>query len=136
MIDSRPKKKVGQWWVLGIFLVFAAASAAWVTAATFDSDIVPVSGSSIRLGINPGDISSINNTVFFSGSNVGIATSTPTQRLQIEGGGIRFTNPPVRPACDASTRGTIWVSQPGGATADTVTACLRSVGDVYAWALL
>jgi prepilin-type N-terminal cleavage/methylation domain-containing protein len=64
-------------------------SVARVSAATFDSNIIPTTGNTYQLGASAGDWRSINNTMFFSGSNVGIgvnpAASTP---LEVSGGSI------------------------------------------------
>lgn len=56
-----------------------------VSAATFDSDIVPDTGSTHRLGVSTEDWRSINNTIFFSGSNVGIGTMSPGAPLEVDG---------------------------------------------------
>jgi hypothetical protein len=58
-----------------------------VSAATFDSDIVPNSNGNYRLGTSAGDWSSINDTIFFNGSNVGIADSSfsPGSQLHVRG---------------------------------------------------
>lgn len=56
-----------------------------VSAATFDSDIVPDVGSTHQLGTSQEDWSGINNTIFFSGSNVGIGTASPGAPLEVDG---------------------------------------------------
>ncbi|OGY98459.1 MAG: hypothetical protein A2855_00075 [Candidatus Liptonbacteria bacterium RIFCSPHIGHO2_01_FULL_57_28] len=60
-------------------------SVARVSAATFDTDIVPNTGDTYGLGTTAGHWRSINNTVFFSGSNVGIGTNSPGVPLEVNG---------------------------------------------------
>lgn len=57
-------------------------------AATFDSNLVPSTGATYGLGAAAGDWRSINNTIYFSGSNVGIGASSPSQKLQVSGGDV------------------------------------------------
>jgi type II secretory pathway pseudopilin PulG len=56
-----------------------------VSAATFDSDVVPNSVGDHALGTVAGHWSSINNTIFFNGSNVGIGTASPGAPLEVDG---------------------------------------------------
>lgn len=56
-----------------------------VSAATFDSDIVPDVVGAYGLGVSEGDWASINNTIFFSGSNVGVSEPSPTASLHVQG---------------------------------------------------
>lgn len=59
-----------------------------VSAATFDSNIVPSSNNTLTLGVSQNDWKAINNTLFFSGMNVGIGVSSPHAMLEISGGDI------------------------------------------------
>jgi hypothetical protein len=109
-------------------------------AVTFDSDIVPVPGAAIRIGTQAGDIQSINNTLFISSStsNIGIGTSTPTERLVIDRGGIKFTNSSNRPNCNATEgparRGTMWyILATSSGQPDILSVCIWS-GTQYRWA--
>lgn len=74
---------------------------------------------------------------------VGINTLSPKARLEIKDGGLRINNESKisRPACNATTRGTFWVTS-GDPTktppvlSDSVAVCLwKSVGgvDSYTW---
>jgi hypothetical protein len=77
-------------YMFGAVLVMALLAAVIfnVSAATFDSDIVPNSNGDYRLGNSPGDWSSINDTIFFTtDSKVGISDSafTPDTRLHVVG---------------------------------------------------
>ena len=59
-----------------------------VAAATFDSNILPSLANTYGLGASAGDWRSINSTLYFSGSNVGVGVSSPTSKLQVTGGDI------------------------------------------------
>jgi type II secretory pathway pseudopilin PulG len=56
-----------------------------VSAATFDSNLLPASTSPLNLGFTGNAWNSINNVMFFSGSNVGIGISSPHTALQVHG---------------------------------------------------
>lgn len=123
--------------IIGI-LSFSIGFETVARAVTFDSDIVPVVSSSIRVGIAPGQIQSINNVLFFDGQTIGIGampTNTSTVRLNIASGGLRFSNVTAPPTCDSSRRGTMWFS---AATStgykDSLAVCYRNYDGSYAWA--
>lgn len=61
-----------------------------VSAATFDSDIVPApgTGGDWDLGSSADDWRSVNSTIFFNGDNVGINVTSPQVPLQVSGGDI------------------------------------------------
>ena len=70
-----------------------------------------------------------------STGNLGIATATPGQKLEVNGG-VRLNTVAAKPTCDATARGTFWVTQGitgGGATKDSVEVCAKDAADVYAW---
>jgi len=61
-------------------------SIARVSAATFDSNIIPSSTAAYSLGTSALTWSSINQTIYFSGSNVGIGTTAnPVDTLELNG---------------------------------------------------
>lgn len=95
-----------------------------VSAATFDSNVSPNTGGSLTLGDNTYSWKSINNVLYFNGSNVGIGVSAPGAPLEVNGG-IKM-NPTAQPACNSGSRGTLWVSQNG--TTDELWACLSQSG--------
>lgn len=66
-------------------VVLLTAAILRVSAATFDSDIVPDLSGAYGLGTSEGDWSSINDTIFFVGSNVGVGEPSPTSRLHVQG---------------------------------------------------
>lgn len=59
-----------------------------VAAATFDANVIPSANNTYKLGTVAGDWQSINNTLFFSGSNVGIGVSSPGEVFQVAGGDV------------------------------------------------
>jgi len=102
-------------------------------AATFDSNVIPSSTATYSLGASGQTWSSINGVLYFSGANVGINTSTPTQALEVNGG-IRLNTTITRPACTAtSTRGTFWVTQSAAGVQDDVRVCAKDAANAYSW---
>jgi hypothetical protein len=68
--------------------------------------------------------------------NVGIGTTTPTQALDVNGG-VRMNTITARPACDATTRGTFWVTQGAGAANDSTAVCVQFGGlNTFVWKVL
>jgi len=108
------------------------SSIARVSAATFDSDIRASTTNTYKIGAQPSEWQSINNTIFFSGSNVGIGISNPQMNLEINGG-LRLNTTISRPTCSASIRGTFWVIQNGTGIKDNVSVCVKNASDTYQW---
>ncbi|MDW8279550.1 MAG: prepilin-type N-terminal cleavage/methylation domain-containing protein [bacterium] len=108
------------------------SSIARVSAATFDSDIRASTTNFYKIGAQAGEWQSINNTIYFSGSNVGINVSNPQATLEINGG-LRINTSLSQPSCSASTRGTVWISQGGGGIKDSVQVCVKNASDTYQW---
>lgn len=106
-----------------------------VSAAVFDSNIVPNAANTYKLGASQGDWQSINNTIYFSGSNVGVGVSTPGQTLEVNGG-LRLNTTNGKPTCDSSQRGTFWTTQSGGGSKDAVEVCVRNASGTYLWATI
>jgi len=172
-----------------------------VNAATFDSNILP-GGSNLKLGVAPGDWQSINDTIYFNGTNVGIGTTAPDEKLTVQStiafkdgsgatkgyvglagidgsapagslrvrgengilfsvlgspkaiidsagnvgigvsnpsqtlevkGGLRLNTSSGQPTCDATQRGTMWVTESGGGTKDKLEVCVKNASDGYIW---
>lgn len=61
-------------------------SIARVSAATFDSDILPSTSTALNLGLSGQKWNSINQNIYFSGANVGIGNPSPSYALDIAGG--------------------------------------------------
>lgn len=100
-----------------------------VSAATFDTDLVPGSGTA-DVGLS----GSRWDSGYFSGG-VGIGGSSDPLapvRLEIDGG-LRLNTVAAKPACGAGTRGTFWASQGGVGTKDSVEVCAKDAGNAYGW---
>lgn len=59
-----------------------------VSAANFDSNVVPSSTATYKLGVTGSIWSSVNDIINFSGANVGIGVTNPAHKLQVNGGSI------------------------------------------------
>lgn len=59
-----------------------------VSAATFDSNVIPSSTASYSLGTGSNAWTNINGVINFSGSNVGIGTASPHSVLEVAGGDV------------------------------------------------
>jgi competence protein ComGC len=117
-----------------MFTQFFQFSVARVSAATFDSNLIPSSTSgAYGIGTASSYWNSINGTVYFNGTNVGIGVSSPGQTLEVNGG-LRLNTSNSRPACDSSQRGTFWVVESGSGTKDSVQVCVKNASDTYLWA--
>jgi hypothetical protein len=69
--------------------------------------------------------------------DVGIGTTAPGQKLEVNGG-IMLNTSTAKPACaDATNRGTLWFAQNGGVGgADTLQVCAKDSASIYAWRTL
>ena len=68
--------------------------------------------------------------------NVGIGTTAPTQKLEVNGA-LRLNTTLARPAtCDVTQRGVIWLTQGNSTTADALEACVKDASGNYAWVKL
>ncbi len=68
------------------FVETLSTAVARVSAATFDSNVIPSSTAVYDLGVAAQIWRSVNNILYFSGSNVGIGTATPLSKLDVNGG--------------------------------------------------
>lgn len=75
------------------------------------------------------------NQLVVSGGNVGIGTTSPARKLDVNGA-IKIADEGSKPACDATTRGTIWMDFGGADVKDTVEVCAKKKKDTYAWMTL
>ena len=64
-----------------------------VSAASFDSNIVPSSTNIYSLGTTGSVWNNINNVIYFNGSNVGIGTASALAPLEVQGNDIFVYNP-------------------------------------------
>lgn len=101
-----------------------------VSAATFDSNLVPSSGDSLDVGVSGQLWRSINNLIYFSGSNVGVGTTGPQDTLEVNGrlrvtGADAYITNPASGVVLKSAGGTcarVYVTNTGVVTS-TVIAC-------------
>lgn len=70
-----------------------------------------------------------------SSGNVGIGTSSPSQKLEVNGG-VKFNTSTAKPACDSAIRGTLWFTRgsiTSPITADTLQVCVKDGSNNYLW---
>jgi len=82
-----------------------------------------------------GSISPTEKIRIVSNGNVGFGKTTPTQKIDVNGG-IRLYTAVSKPACDSSTRGVIWFTLGTSTTADTLETCSKDASNNYAWRAL
>jgi type II secretory pathway pseudopilin PulG len=117
------------------FVQFLQTSVARVSAATFDSNLVPSANNTWKIGTAAQDWQSINNTIYFSGGNVGIGVASPGQTFEVNGG-VRLNTVAGKPTCDATQRGTVWMTQSGTGIKDALQVCVKNPADAYIWATI
>lgn len=59
-----------------------------VSAATFDSNLVPGATNAFTIGVSGSAWRSINDLIYFSSNNVGVGVQNPTAKLQVGSGNI------------------------------------------------
>jgi len=116
-------------------------SVAEVSAATFDSNLLPAATTGQTLGASGNMWSSVNNVIYFAAGgydNVGVDVASPNTAyplaLQVNGG-LQLSTAISQPACNSATRGTLWfaeVASPGTAT-DTLQICYENSASAYNW---
>lgn len=65
--------------------------------------------------------------------NVGIGTTSPSQRLEINGG-IRLNTTATKAACSSAIRGVIWLTQAAGG--DSLEVCVKDANGAFVWTKL
>lgn len=58
----------------------------------------------------PGTTGAVEKVRITGSGNVGVGTSSPSQKLEVNGG-IRLNTSAARPTCDTTIRGTMWFTQ-------------------------
>lgn len=106
-----------------------------VSAATFDSDVLPSTTNGYKLGSTGSLWQNINDLIYFSSSNVGIGAAAPASKLEVDGG-IRINTATSKPTCASGIRGTLWFTQAGGGSNDTTEVCMRNASSSYVWTAL
>jgi prepilin-type N-terminal cleavage/methylation domain-containing protein len=110
-------------------------SVARVSAASFDSNLVPSSTATYSLGAAGQTWTSVNNIIYFSGSNVGIGISSPQQTLEVNGG-LRLNNSGSLPSCNSNSRGTLWFLEQAPGLNDSLKLCYENTSSTYQWATI
>jgi hypothetical protein len=77
----------------------------------------------------------IGQSVIYDNGNVGIGTTSPQAKLEVNGG-VRLNTADSRPTCDASQRGTLWFEQSASGTDDFLWACMQNSTNAYNWVLV
>ena len=75
------------------------------------------------------------NTVSLTATGMGIGDTSPSQKLEVNGG-IRLNTATAQPSCTASTRGVVWFTQGASLVKDTLQVCAKNASDVYGWRTL
>lgn len=89
-----------------------------VSAATFDSNLIPSSTATYKLGTTGAVWSSINDVIYFNGSTVGIGVSSPNAVLQVSGGDV-YVDTVGKGILLRSSDGVCWRIKPSTAGAYT-----------------
>ncbi len=76
----------------------------------------------------------VQGSVAVSGS-LGVGTNAPAAALEVNGG-VRLNARGGKPTCSAALRGTLWVTPGGTGVQDEVEVCAKSAADTYAWRTL
>jgi prepilin-type N-terminal cleavage/methylation domain-containing protein len=116
--------------VLQAFSQLFQSSIEHVSAATFDTNVLPSVNGTEPLGNSSYQWISINNIINFSGGNVGINTLSPYAQLSVSGG-IQLIQSATG-TCGTNTRGTLWFVS-GGAGKDSLWLCAQNASGTPAW---
>lgn len=90
-------------------------------------------GGDLLFRTKPDGVASLaTRLVIRSDGNVGIGTSSPARELEVNGG-MRLNTTNGKPTCDATQRGTFWVTQGAAGVKENVEVCAKDAANVYAW---
>jgi hypothetical protein len=98
------------------------------TPATTTSNFLNIGG--LIFGTNLSNATNIVST-----GSVGIGTTNPGEKLEVNGG-IRLNTTTAKPTCDATHQGTLWFTQGTTGVKDTLEVCAKDATDAYAWRTL
>jgi len=76
--------------------------------------------------------SAIERMRLVSSGNLGIGTSNPTQKIEVNGG-IRLNTATAIPSCTSTTRGVLWFVNSAAGVADGLVVCAKDASNAYAW---
>jgi hypothetical protein len=107
---------------LGVFSVFSETAASTTSAPTYMTFATASANT-----FNAAERMRINSV-----GNVGIGTTAPTQRLEVNGG-VRLLTATPKPGCAIATRGVLWFTQAGAGAADTLEVCGKDANGNYDW---
>jgi len=112
----------------GMLLPFGSA---W--GLEFGGDVLPGSTSTFKLGDVSRNWKSINELIYFEKDKVGIGPNIAglTQTLEIQET-VQLKVGDL-PACNADSRGGLWVKDGGPAATDTVQVCIRNASGTFVW---
>jgi len=100
----------------------ALAADNWTPPNNIPSYMRFVTGGSVRILID-------------TNGNTGFGTTTPTQRIEVNGG-VKLNTLLAIPPCDTTSRGTIWFTQGTLGVADTLKVCAKDASNNYNWRVL
>jgi hypothetical protein len=115
---------------IGIGVSTVEPGVAWISA--FDDPVL----NNLPLRLNSSEFRFYNSdtrlATIQSSGNVGIGISSPSQKLEVNGG-IKLNTTIAKPTCNSSTRGTFWFTQGATGTKDSVEVCAKNAAGTYAW---
>jgi len=81
---------------------------------------------------SPNTTSAIERMRLAANGNLGIGTSNPTQKIEVNGG-IRLNTATAIPSCISTTRGVLWFVNSAAGVADGLMVCAKDASNAYAW---
>ncbi|HJV66864.1 MAG TPA: hypothetical protein VJ550_14100 [Geomonas sp.] len=124
--------------IIGRFVMWGYDGTAYNRAGSFEvaADGAPTPGSSpgrLSFSTTPAGSTALAERLRITSSgNIGIGTTTPGQKLEINGG-VRINTISAKPACNSGARGTFWLTQNGTGTSDALEVCIKDATDAYVW---
>lgn len=113
--------------ILVIFSVVVSAQTGMAGAATAVRDFW-----SKITGTN--DIQNDNTGNVIINGNLGVGTTNPTQRIQVDGAiRLKPTGSTSQPTCSQNTAGTIWYKNTPSGQKDQFEVCVKDQNNVYGW---
>lgn len=80
------------------------------------------------------DIQNDNTGNVIINGNLGVGTTTPDQKVQIDGAlRLKPSGSTQQPTCSVSTAGTIWYKNTASGQKDQFEVCVKDQNNVYGW---